>query len=84
MAKLTNIQQNILARLIYIESFEDVLDETKLQPGELRDELIQLINKGYIEVHNRGNSGHSIIRFYDTDNMHLFNFRATKAGLKHI
>ena len=82
MAKLTKKQQSIIAQMIYIESYDDVLEETKLQRGELRDELIELINKGYIEVHNHQDG--SILRYYDSDNMHLFHFRATKAGLKQI
>ena len=84
MAKVTKQQRKILDRLIYPEPFENVLSETGIKPGELRDELIQLVNHGYVEVwKNEQNWSHKI-RFFDTDNMQLCNFRATKSGLKQI
>lgn len=83
MPDITKQQRQILARLIYPESFEDILDETELHRGALRDELIQLVNSGHVTVASSDDK-ESSIPFYDSDNMHLFAFQATKSGLKQI
>jgi hypothetical protein len=82
LKKITTSQQNVLERLIFIESYEDLLSETGLQRGELRDDLTQLINSGMIEVFNKNEIKR--LNGYDTDNLHYFSFRATSSGLKAL
>jgi len=84
MNKITKQQRRILSQLIYIEPFDVLLEETELQKGELRDELIKLINYGFIEVQGQPSVTSSTLRFYDSDQMNLCTFRATKRGLKLI
>lgn len=82
--KISISERKVLERLIFPEPFEVVMEETGLQYGELRDDLINLISFGYIEAYEE--SGHKIalVNFYDTDNLQDFTFRATKKGLSAI
>lgn len=74
----------ILARLIFPESYNVLLDETGLSTGALRDDLINLINYRLVEITEPGSRSISGSSFYDADNLQNFTFRATKTGLKHI
>jgi two-component system CheB/CheR fusion protein len=42
--KITESEQQVLNKLIFPETFQDILDETGLLYGELRDDLINLLN----------------------------------------
>ncbi|WP_158607375.1 hypothetical protein [Rhodohalobacter sp. SW132] len=81
--KISNTEKTILRELIFIESFSHLLEETGYTYGTLRDELINLINRGYIDVYSEDGS-HSVSPFYDSDNIQQFQFQATKSGLKTI
>lgn len=74
----------MLERLIFPEPFEVVMEETGLQYGELRDDLINLISFGYIEAYEQSGQKIALVNFYDTDNLQDFTFRATKKGLSAI
>lgn len=82
MHKVTSTQQAILRNLLYPEPYNRLLNETSVDAGTLRDELISLINQGFVEVYDDDNDTGT--RFYDSDQMHLFQFRATSKGLKWI
>ena len=84
MRKLQPSEKQILQRLIFPEPYEVILDETGLNTGTLRDDLINLINYRFIEVMDSGNNEQVGTSFYDADNLHDFSFRATKSGLKQI
>ena len=84
MRKLFPSEKKVLARLIFPESYEVLLDETGLPTGALRDDLINLINYRLIEVVNLDKGKHTGTSFYDADNLQDFSFRATKTGLKQI
>lgn len=84
MPTITSVQKLILEKLIFPEPFERILEETGLHTGTLRDELINLLSYGYVEAHETSNGREQDIDFYDTDNLQLFSFRATKQGLKFI
>jgi len=84
MMKLTPPQKQILEKLIYPEPFSRVQEETGMDYGSLRDELMQLINHGFVEVFEQGDNPNRILHLYDTDNLQLFAFRATKRGLAGI
>lgn len=84
MRKLFPSEKKVLARLIFPESYDVLLEETELPTGALRDDLINLINYRLIEVVNTERTSISGTSFYDADNLQDFSFRATKTGLKHI
>jgi len=80
--KLTQSEKSILRELIFPESFHHIQEETALPYGAIRDDLIKMINHGYIEVYDAEASAPSA--FYDSDNIKEFSFKATKTGLKQI
>ncbi|MDR8390834.1 hypothetical protein NC796_06785 [Aliifodinibius sp. S!AR15-10] len=82
--KVSTSEQNVLGRLVFPESFETVLNETGLQYGELRDDLINLMSFGYIEAYEKKGNKIALTSFYDADNLQDFTFRATKKGLSEI
>jgi hypothetical protein len=59
------------------------MEETGQQPGELRDNLINLLNFGLIEAFVNNNQIVSTA-FYDVDNLQDFTFKATSKGLASI
>jgi hypothetical protein len=81
--KLTSSETAILRELIFAERFDHIQTETGLTFGAIRDDLIKLINHGYIEVHDE-EYGPGPSAFYDSDNIDKFSFKATKQGLKRI
>ena len=84
MRKLFPSEKKILARLIFPEPYDVLLDETSLPAGALRDYLINQINYRLVEVVNFEKDSVNGTSFYDADNLQDFSFRATKTGLKHI
>lgn len=80
--KLTVSEKKILRELIFPESFDHIITETELSYGEIRNDLIQLMNHGYIEVYQSDESQSGI--YFDSDNVQYFSFKATKTGLKKI
>jgi hypothetical protein len=83
--KLTPSELSILRVLIFAEDFSLIQSETGLSFGAIRDDLIKLINHGYIEVYD-DHVGYASAPspFYDSDNIDHFRFKATKLGLKSI
>ncbi|MEX1010561.1 MAG: hypothetical protein WDZ29_00715 [Balneolaceae bacterium] len=80
---MTPTEENILSRLIWIETFDDVLEETGMHRGALKDDLTGLIRKGYIEVYP-DQSATAGTPFYDTDHLETYAFKATKTGLSVV
>ncbi|MEX2584855.1 MAG: hypothetical protein WD315_00585 [Balneolaceae bacterium] len=78
--KLTTSELEILDVMIYPEPFHQLMDETGMDPGSLRDDLIHLVSHGYVEVYLKDGS-RSVSPFYDIDNLHKFAFKATRSGL---
>ena len=81
--KLISTQKNILRHLIFVESFAHIQSETGYNFGTIRDDLILLINHGFVEVYDLDLQT-SVSPFYDSDNIDQFSFKATKTGLKKI
>jgi hypothetical protein len=81
--KLTTSETAILRELIFPEPFSHILSETGLPFGAIRDDLIKLINHGFIEVYEE-NSPSSPSAFYDSDHVDQFTYKATRLGLKRI
>ncbi|MFH5831242.1 hypothetical protein ACG2F4_06110 [Halalkalibaculum sp. DA3122] len=82
--KVSTSERNVLGRLVFPESFDTVLEETGLQYGELRDDLINLISFGFVEAYEKRGNKIALTSFYDADNLQDFTFRATKKGLAAI
>lgn len=82
--KITSSEQVVLEKLVFPETFEVVKEETRLQYGELRDDLINLLSFGFIEAYERQGTAITLSAFYDSDNLQDFTFRATKKGLSAI
>ena len=83
MKKLTKSELKIVERLIFPETFEVIQEETNMQYGELRDDLMNLVNYRFVEVVN-SEADEAKVSFYDSDKIGEFSFRATKTGLKSI
>lgn len=84
MHKITKTEKKVLEKLIYPENFEDIIAETQMQYGELRDDLINLLNFGFVEAYEKSGDTIAETKFYDADNLHLFTYRATGKGLSEI
>jgi hypothetical protein len=84
MRKLYPSEKQILARLIFPEPYEVILEETGLPTGAIRDDLINLINYRLVEVINTDTASPVGASYYDSDNLQNFTYRATKTGLKLI
>lgn len=82
--KITKTEKRVLERLIFPEKFQDIMDETGLMQGELRDDLINLLSFGFVEAYERTGNKISLTSFYDTDNLQDFTFQATSKGLAEI
>jgi len=82
LKKVTTSQKKVLESIMFTEPYDVLLSETGLQKGELRDDLIQLINAGLVEVFLKDDSKR--LSGYDSDNLHYFSFRATSSGLKAL
>jgi hypothetical protein len=81
--KLSSSEKQVLSYLIFPEPFSRVLEETGMPYGSLRDDLMNLVSHGYVEVYEIDGS-RPVSPFYDSDNLQLFAFKATKSGLKQI
>lgn len=81
--KLSQSEKKILRELIFPEPFSHLLSETGFTYGTIRDDLIKLINHGFVEVYAQ-DMVTSVSPFYDSDNIDQFSFKATKSGLKNI
>ncbi|TYP94843.1 hypothetical protein LX73_0132 [Fodinibius salinus] len=82
--KISQTEKRVLEKLIFPEKYQDILEETGLLHGELRDDLINLLSFGFIEAYERSGNKISLTSFYDTDNLQDFTFQATSKGLGEI
>lgn len=84
MKKIEPSKQKIIESILYPESFQTILEETGLQRGEIRDDLIQLLNSGHIKAMVEGMEQHNMTSFFDSDNLEEYTFQATQRGLKAL
>jgi hypothetical protein len=84
MRKITNSEKKILDLLIFVESFQTIQDETSLQYGEIRDDIINMHNAGLIEIFTETANGPLKIHYYDSDRPENFLFRATRRGMNAL
>ena len=81
--KLTPSERQILDLLIYPETFDNIIKESGLARGTVRDDIMNLVSHGYIEVYEK-NGKDTVSPFYDSDHLEEFAFKATRSGLKAI
>jgi len=79
--KLSKSERKIIRELIFPEPFSHLISETGYTFGMLRDDLINLINHGFIAVLSQDDH-RPLSPFYDSDNIDQYSFQATKSGLK--
>ncbi len=84
MRKITISERLVLGQLLHVETFDTLLEETQLPRGALRDDLMNLLNIGYLEAYDILPSGHRKTRFCDTDNLEKYAYRATRTGLNAL
>lgn len=85
MKKIEASKRKIIESLLFPESFDTLLEETELQRGEMRDDLMQMLNSGHIKAMVEGKEQHdNITSFFDSDNLEEYTFQATKRGLKAL
>lgn len=83
--RVTDSQRSLLRRMIFHESLADLLAETGLHAGVVRDDLLTLLHKGYAEVFLPGDGSEPVRQMaYDSDRLNLYLFRASHAGLRQI
>ncbi len=82
MRSITSSEFQVLQQLVFIESFDTVQNETGLSYGELRDDLINLLSVGMVEVYS-DKEEHAYIKrtYFDSDHPNRYYYRATKTGL---
>ncbi|MCH8495824.1 MAG: hypothetical protein LAT57_09370 [Balneolales bacterium] len=86
MRKLTPSEKEVLSRLIHMESWDTLIEETGLQYGELRDDITNLISSRLIQVYSdhASGSGSQQTAFYDLDNLRDYSFRITGLGINTL
>jgi hypothetical protein len=82
--RVTDSQRALLRRMIFHETFSELLDETGLHAGVVRDDLLTLLHKGYVEVFLDGASEPVRQMAYDSDHLNQYLFRASHSGLRQI
>ncbi|WP_103665041.1 hypothetical protein [Gracilimonas amylolytica] len=81
MRKLTPSEKKILDRLLYPEPFEVIQEETQLAYGEIRDDLINLMNSRLIEAVDPDDPNASTTNYFDSDNVRDSVYRITNSGI---
>jgi hypothetical protein len=81
MRKLSPSEKKILDRLIYPEPFEVIQEETQLAYGEIRDDLINLMNSRLIEAVDPDNPNSNTTGPFDSDNVKDSTYRITNSGI---
>jgi hypothetical protein len=80
---LTELESDILNAIYFVEPFENILAECKAPVPIVADALKQLIHKKYVVAMMFDEDKQEYIRsfIYDSDNMHAYQYLATKEGL---
>ncbi|MEZ4830304.1 MAG: hypothetical protein R3C61_29065 [Bacteroidia bacterium] len=84
--ELNDIQFQILDAVYFVESFENVLEESGAPAPVVVDEIRTLIDRGWLQVMVFDEAKGDYVRtsIFDTDHLEEYHFLATRAGLlKH-
>lgn len=79
------LEKKILTSLIFTESFETIIEETKESRYLVAEVLKWLIKKRYVSPMQLGAKGEFEPTYmYNTDNMHDYHYRMTADGLRFL
>ncbi|MDX2247127.1 MAG: hypothetical protein SF052_10145 [Bacteroidia bacterium] len=84
--ELNDVQFQILDSVYFVESFQNILEESGEPLPVVVDEIRTLIDRGWIQVMEFDEKKGDFVRtgIFDTDHFENYHFLATKAGLmKH-
>ncbi|MEZ4773413.1 MAG: hypothetical protein R3D00_09530 [Bacteroidia bacterium] len=84
--ELNDVQFQILDSVYFVESFQNILEESGEQVPVVVDELRTMIDRGWLQVMEFDEAKGDFTRtsIFDTDHLENYHFLATKAGLlKH-
>ena len=81
--EIDNTEKSILQKLIFAESFDNILAECRdVAPSNVISDILKFLlhHKLIVAIpaENKGKPGF----LFDSDNMHNFNYRITSRGLK--
>ncbi len=81
--ELSEIDYDILNSIYFVEPFENILEEVKYPPKVVADCLKSLISKKYVVamLWDEEKQDYKRSFMYDSDNMFLYSYLATKEGL---
>ncbi|MGV3597002.1 MAG: hypothetical protein ACO1PI_03985 [Bacteroidota bacterium] len=80
------LEKKILTSLLFTESFETILEETKQNEFLVANVLKWLITRRYVTPmkYSETKKDYEPSFIYDSDNMRAFHYRITAEGLKFI
>lgn len=84
--ELNDVQFQILDSVYFVESFQNILEESGEPVPVVVDELRTMIDRGWLQVMTFDEGKGDFVRtaIFDTDHLENYHFLATKAGLlKH-
>lgn len=81
--EMNDVQFDILDSLYFVEPYAYILEEVSHPPAVVKDELRQMIDKGWVQVMRFDEEKGDYLRtsIYDADQMEDYAFLATKEGL---
>ncbi len=79
------IEKKVLEFLIFPETLQHLLEDTKLPKNILQDVIKQLLRKGLVNtVKNTSGITAPIEIYYDSDHMHKFAYKISAKGMKEM
>lgn len=81
MKELNTLQKLIISKILFVESFDSILEETREKENLIAADLKALIDKRYVQVYELSEGKYKKTFFYDTDNMRAYFYSATEKGL---
>ena len=79
--ELTTLQVKILSTMIFVETFDHILEEVKAPEKIVRADMRMLIDRRYIQVMERDGDNYRRTVFYDADDMRAYYYTATEKAL---
>jgi acetylglutamate kinase len=79
--QVTPLQMKILSSLVFVESFDHILEEVGESEPIVTAEIRTLIDRRFIQVMEPTSAGFRKTVFYDADDMRAFYYTATSKAL---
>lgn len=86
MSTMPLIEKKVLTSLIFVESFDTILEEVKESEYLVADVLKWLIKNKYVSPMQKQEEGeeYKTSFMYDSDNMRAYHYQMTAKGLKFL